>query len=90
MGIEWKVIKTSGFDYGSTRYYIPGVCTNIQDEETANLLAAAPDLLKELESLLQIAIGYASEARKESEETCSKYPWAQRAFAAISKAEGKD
>lgn len=32
--------KTSGFDYGSYAFWIPGVCTSIDDEATARRLVA--------------------------------------------------
>jgi hypothetical protein len=44
----WKYLRTSGFDYGSTAYWIPGICGNVKDEANARLIAAAPDLLEAL------------------------------------------
>jgi hypothetical protein len=46
----WEYIATSGYDYGSRSYWIPKVCIAIDTEETARLLAAAPDLLEALEA----------------------------------------
>ena len=48
----WKYLRTSGFDYGSTAYWLPGICANIKDEANARLIAAAPDLLVALQHLM--------------------------------------
>lgn len=45
----WKYCRTSGFDYGSTIYRIPGICTNVDTEADARLIAAAPELLAFIE-----------------------------------------
>jgi hypothetical protein len=47
----WKYLRTSGFDYGSTAYWIPGICGNVKDEANARLIAAAPDLLEALSKI---------------------------------------
>lgn len=51
---QWNYCEIGGFDYGSTIYSIPGVCTNINKESDARLLAAAPELLEALESFLRV------------------------------------
>ena len=43
--MKWRYLSTSGSGYGETRYWIPDVCHYIDDEETARLIASAPDLL---------------------------------------------
>jgi len=45
---SWQYKRTDGFDYGGTAYRVPGICTNIKNEEDARLIAAAPDLLETL------------------------------------------
>jgi hypothetical protein len=47
----WQYKRTSGFDYGSTAYWIPEVCTNIDTEANARIIAAAPDLLEALQRI---------------------------------------
>jgi hypothetical protein len=47
----WKYLRTMGFDYGSTIYWIPGICTNVKDEANVRLISAAPDLLEALQNL---------------------------------------
>ncbi len=42
----WKYLRTSGFDYGSTEYWIPSICSHIKTQDNARLIAAAPDLLE--------------------------------------------
>ena len=49
---HWHYRETSGFDYGSTIYSIPGVCTNIDNESDARLIAAAPELLETLQAFI--------------------------------------
>ena len=48
----WQYKRTSGFDYGSTAYWVPGICTNIDTEANARLIAAAPELLEALKAVL--------------------------------------
>ena len=50
--VPWQYKRTSGFDYGSTAYWIPEVCTNIDTEANARLIAAAPDLLESAKLLI--------------------------------------
>lgn len=50
------------------------------------LITAAPDLLTALTRTLDLAIGYACEARKINAEECESWPWVQKARAAIAKA----
>lgn len=44
----WEYKRTSGFDFGSTEYWIPGICSHVRKEADACLIAAAPDLLDAL------------------------------------------
>jgi hypothetical protein len=48
----WEYKQTSGYDYGSTTYWLPGICTNVDKEANAHLIAAAPDLYAACEQLL--------------------------------------
>jgi hypothetical protein len=71
----WEYKRTSGFDYGSVEYWLPGICTNVKTEANARLIAAAPDLLEALNEL----IGWQPTAPHEA---------IQAAKAAITKATG--
>lgn len=51
----WQYKRTSGFDYGSTAYWVPGICVNIDKEANARLIAAAPDLLAVVKELKESA-----------------------------------
>lgn len=42
----WRCLETSSFDYGSTEYWIPGICTNIDKIEDARLVKAAPEMFE--------------------------------------------
>jgi hypothetical protein len=45
----WIIRSRSGFDYGTTVYDVPEVCTNIGNQQDACLIAAAPDLKERLQ-----------------------------------------
>ncbi len=77
----WTIRPRSGFDYGTTVYDVPEVCTNISNEQNARLISAAPDLLEACKAL---EILFAPLARDST--TAS---WIDKARAAIAKAEGK-
>lgn len=74
----WVYRRTSGFDYGSTAYWVPGVCTNVQTEADARLISAAPDLLEALKEIVQFM-------RVDFDDL----PMAEKVLAAIAKAEGQ-
>ena len=48
----WEYKRTSGFDYGSVEYWLPGICTNVKTEANARLIAAAPELLEALKAFM--------------------------------------
>lgn len=74
----WNYKPTSGFDYGSTIYWIPGICTNVDKEADARLIASAPELLAALQLMLEQFTGTPSTV-KDSEARI-------KAHAAIAKA----
>lgn len=49
---------------------------------------AAPELLEELERVLNIAIGHASDSRKIRHDEAAAFPWAQRAAALLNRVRG--
>jgi hypothetical protein len=72
----WEYQPTGGYDYGSTVYWIPGVCgSTINKEADARLIAAAPELLEALRQLC-------------ADELHTQEKW-DNARAAITKATGK-
>ncbi len=46
--VPWTPIPRSGPDYGTTEWWIPGVCFHISKEENASLIAESPEMLKYL------------------------------------------
>jgi hypothetical protein len=67
-------------------YTVAEIAGHTDMTETVELMTAAPDMLKALTRTLDIAIGYACEARKCNRDECETWPWVQRARAAIFKA----
>lgn len=51
----WTIRSRSGFDYGTTVYDVPEVCTNIKNEQNARLISAAPELLSVCKELADSA-----------------------------------
>ena len=47
----WHYKAMSGYDYGSTIYWIHGICVNVHKQADARLIAAAPDLLEALKAM---------------------------------------
>lgn len=80
----WFYNRVSGYDYGSYQYSVSGICTNINKEADARLIAAAPELLAALEALLHGSRNVTSQAdwQAEREEASAM------ARAAIAKARG--
>lgn len=77
----WKIEETSGPDYGSKMWWIPGVCHYINDKNIANLISAAPELLEATKALLDAITG---------EPGSNEVTAIHAAYFAISKAENKD
>lgn len=74
---EWKAV--SGYDYGSTSYWVPKVCTNIDTEVNARLIAAAPEMLDTLQAVEFLLYDLGQQSTDEY----------QQVIAAITKATGE-
>jgi hypothetical protein len=81
----WDYNRISGYDYGSHQYSVSGICTNINKQADARLIAAAPELLEALGLALQ---GLEIAATKQLPEFIGFVLTADKARAAIAKAKG--
>ncbi|MHA0506736.1 hypothetical protein [Enterobacter sp. HNGD-822] len=85
-GDEIKVIQSSSLENGSGWRSYVAICEEVQCIEDANLIVAAPDLLKELQRLRDYVI---SVCDVDEDDCHSEHPL-MSSMAAISKALGEE
>lgn len=82
---ELKILQSGSIEYGRDWKSYSGICSEVSDQDNANLIAAAPELLEALRQLRD----YVEDVCAVSSSDCDKEHPLMLATAAINKARGE-